>query len=96
MSTFGCVVGERAISGRDEFVRYYSGAINLPSPELSRVEAVSKETGVFIVAGVIERDGGTLYCTVIFVSPTDGFVAKHRKLMPTAQEVTTFGTTPIP
>ncbi|TFY84010.1 hypothetical protein EWM64_g11 [Hericium alpestre] len=86
MSTFGAVVGERTPQGRDEFVRYYQAAIELPSPALSRVEQVSKETGVFLVVGIVERDGGTLYCTAIFVDPDAGLIGKHRKLMPTASE----------
>ena len=36
--------------------------------------------------GVIERDGGTLYCTVLFFGPDGGLLGKHRKLMPTAME----------
>ena len=36
--------------------------------------------------GVIERDGGTLYCTVLFFSPDGLLAGKHRKLMPTAME----------
>ncbi|KAI0068426.1 carbon-nitrogen hydrolase [Artomyces pyxidatus] len=86
MSTFGAVVGDRSAEGRDEFLKYFRAAIDLPSPALSRIEAVSKETGVFLIVGVIERDGGTLYCTAIFVDPEEGLVAKHRKLMPTASE----------
>src|SRR5713101_4144822 len=86
MSHFGVVVGERTPQGRDEFLRYYNAAIELPSPALSRIEAISKDTGVFLVVGVIERDGGTLYCTAIFVDPVEGLVGKHRKLMPTAAE----------
>lgn len=35
---------------------------------------------------MIERDGGTLYCTVVFVDPIKGYVGKHRKLSPTAME----------
>jgi nitrilase len=38
---------------------------------------------VYLVVGVIERDGGTLYCTALFFGP-GGFLGKHRKLMPTA------------
>ncbi|KAH7928538.1 carbon-nitrogen hydrolase [Leucogyrophana mollusca] len=86
MSTFGCVVGDRSEEGRDEFLRYHKGAIEIPSPALSRIESVSKDTGVFVVMGIIERDGGTLYCTAIFVDPNDGLVAKHRKLVPTGAE----------
>lgn len=86
MSTFGTVVGDRSSAGREEFLRYYNAAIDIPSPAILRIEQISKDTGVFIVSGVIERDGGTLYCTAIFVDPTKGFVGKHRKLVPTAAE----------
>ena len=86
MSTFGVVVGTRSEEGRDEFLRYHSAAIEIPSPTITRLEKVSKETGVFLVVGVIERELGTLYCTVVFVDPTEGYVGKHRKLMPTAAE----------
>ncbi|KAE9408189.1 carbon-nitrogen hydrolase [Gymnopus androsaceus JB14] len=85
-SMFGVVVGDRSAAGREEFLRYYNAAIEVPSPAVHRIEQISKETGVFIVSGVIERDGGTLYCTAIFVDPTKGFVGKHRKLVPTAAE----------
>ncbi|CAL1695252.1 unnamed protein product [Somion occarium] len=85
-STFGATVGERRPEGRDEFLRYYNAAIEVPSPSVSRVESISRELGVFLVVGVIERDLGTLYCTVIFVDPIQGYVGKHRKLAPTAME----------
>lgn len=41
---------------------------------------------MFLVVGVIERDGGTLYCSVVFIDPGKGYVGKHRKLAPTAME----------
>ena len=86
MSTFGCVVGSRSAAGRDEYLRYHDSAIEIPSVAISRIEAVSKDTGVFVVMGVVERDGGTLYCTAIFVDPVEGLVGKHRKLVPTGSE----------
>ncbi|KAF8560279.1 carbon-nitrogen hydrolase [Imleria badia] len=91
MSTFGCVMGERSAEGRDEFLRYHKSAIEIPSPAISHIEAVSKETGVFVVMGVVEREGGTLYCAVIFVDPVEGLVGKHRKLMPTGTERLVWG-----
>lgn len=86
LSTFGVVVGDRSSEGRDEFLRYYKAAIDIPSPAISRMESISRDTGVFLVVGVIERDGGTLYCTAIFVDPQEGYLAKHRKLAPTSME----------
>ncbi|CDO73495.1 hypothetical protein BN946_scf185013.g130 [Trametes cinnabarina] len=91
MSTFGIVVGDRRPEGRDEFVRYAKAAIEIPSPAIERIEQISKETNVFLVVGVIERDNGTLYCTVVFVDPEQGYIGKHRKLVPTAMERVIWG-----
>ncbi|KAI0788661.1 carbon-nitrogen hydrolase [Abortiporus biennis] len=86
LSTFGVKVGIRQPEGRDEFLRYHSSAIEVPSAAVTEIERISKELDVFLVVGVIERDEGTLYCTVVFVDPVQGYVAKHRKLVPTAME----------
>lgn len=83
---FGITVGGRAPEGRDLFRRYAQSAVQLPGPETERLAELSSELGVAIVCGVIERGGGTLYCTAVFMTPGHGLVAKHRKLMPTAAE----------
>ncbi|KAJ7169791.1 carbon-nitrogen hydrolase [Mycena filopes] len=85
-STFGAVVGERAPEGREEYLKYHNAAIEIPSAATARIEAISKDTGVFLVVGVIERQGGTLYCTALFIDPLEGLLGKHRKLLPTAAE----------
>ena len=41
---------------------------------------------MWLAIGAIERDGGTLYCTVLFFAPDGTLAGKHRKLMPTAME----------
>ncbi|KAI5450839.1 Nitrilase [Naganishia albida] len=89
--TFGCTIGERDPAGRDDFLAYAKSAITIPGPAVSRVEAIAREHGVFIVSGVIEKDGGTLYCSVIWVHPEHGLVGKRRKLMPTASERLVWG-----
>ena len=86
MSTFGAVVGARSEEGREEFRKYHSSAIQIPSEAISTIETISKEVDVFLVVGVIEKDGGTLYCTAVFIDPQVGYVGKHRKLVPTASE----------
>ena len=91
MSTFGLVVGMRAAEGRDEFVRYAKAAIEVPGPAITRIEQIAKENDVFMVVGVIERDQSTLYCTAVFVDPKEGYLAKHRKLVPTAMERVIWG-----
>lgn len=46
------------------------------------LEQVSRETGVFIATGLIEKSGGTLYCSAVFVDPNSGVIGKRRKVMP--------------
>jgi nitrilase len=31
---------------------------------------------------LIEKSGGTLYCSAVFVDPTSGVIGKRRKVMP--------------
>ncbi|KIM95219.1 hypothetical protein OIDMADRAFT_171380 [Oidiodendron maius Zn] len=50
------------------------------------MERVAKETRVFLVVGVVEKAGGTLYCSVVYVCPRLGCVGKRRKVMPTGTE----------
>ena len=46
------------------------------------LEKIAKSTGVFIVVGVVERAGGSLYCSVVYVDPNEGMIGKRRKVMP--------------
>ena len=49
------------------------------------------EIKIYLVIGVVERDGGTLYCTVLFFALDGSFLGKHRKVMPTASERLVWG-----
>ena len=51
-----------------------------------RLEQVARETGVFLVVGVVEKAGGSLYCAVVYVCPRGGCLGKRRKVMPTSTE----------
>lgn len=35
---------------------------------------------MFIVSGVVEKEGGSLYCSVVWVHPEKGLVGKRRKV----------------
>lgn len=83
---FGVKVGMRAPAGREYFRVYYDGAIEVPGPQVVRMGEIAASNDVHLVTGIIERDAGTLYCTVLFFGPDGRLLAKHRKLMPTAAE----------
>jgi nitrilase len=86
---FGAVVGSRTEEGRDWFQRYADAAITIPGPSLDAIAEAA--AGVHLVAGVIEREKGTLYCSVIFLDPDGQLLGVHRKLMPTASERLVWG-----
>jgi nitrilase len=83
---FGTLVGSRTAEGRKLFRRYFEGALDVPGLGTARIGEAAQAHAVWVVIGVIERDGGTLYCTVLFFAPDGTLAGKHRKLMPTAME----------
>ncbi|KAF2087099.1 carbon-nitrogen hydrolase [Saccharata proteae CBS 121410] len=50
------------------------------------LERIARETGVFLVVGVVERAGGSLYCAVLYICPRLGVLGKRRKVLPTGTE----------
>ena len=50
------------------------------------LEKLARDTGVFIVTGLIEKCGGSLYCACVYVCPKEGVLGKRRKVMPTGSE----------
>lgn len=84
--SFGTVVGSRSESGRNDFLRYAKNSITIPGTEIEQLGAAVKKAGAYAVIGVIEQDGGTLYCTAIFFGPDGKLLGKHRKLKPTGSE----------
>lgn len=88
---FGARLGLRSEAGREDFRRYFESAIDLPGPQSAILAESARANGVHLVTGVIERDGGTLYCTALMYSPEGRLLGKHRKLMPTALERLVWG-----
>ena len=88
---FGARIGSRTAEGREDFRRYFESAVEVPGPAVDSLAATAKKNSVYLVIGVIERGGSTLYCTVLFFSPRGEFLGKHRKLMPTASERLVWG-----
>jgi nitrilase len=103
-TAFGAVVGRRTAPGRELYQRYFDGAVPLDGPEVAALAKAAAAHGIFVVVGVIERLGATLYCTVLMIDPLAGLVEFHRKLMPTGTERliwgfgdgSTIGTAPSP
>jgi nitrilase len=90
-ASFGATIGARTAEGRELFRRYHASSIDVPGPAVDVLANIAKQNRIYLVIGVIERDGGTLYCTVLTFAPTGLFLGKHRKLMPTGSERLVWG-----
>src|SRR5258708_37097888 len=64
--SYGAVVGDRTKEGREQYRRYWESAIDVPGPAVETLAEIAAQSSVHLVIGVIEREGGTLYCTVLF------------------------------
>lgn len=83
---FGARLGYRTPDGRDAYLDYWSQAVELDGPEVVTLCTLAREVKTAIVAGIVERDGGTLYCTAVYITAAGDLSGRHRKLMPTAVE----------
>ena len=84
--SFGAVVGQRKPWGRDLWSLYFQNSVQVPGPTTQALGHAVREAGIFLAIGVIEREGGTLYCTTLYFSPDGALRGKHRKLKPTGSE----------
>ncbi|MHB8668019.1 MAG: carbon-nitrogen hydrolase family protein [Burkholderiales bacterium] len=88
---YGLVVGARDPAGREEFRLYLEAAIEVPGPQTQRLGEAAAAHGAYVIMGVIEREHGTCYCSVLFFGPDGSLLGKHRKLMPTVMERVIWG-----
>ncbi|KAF3932837.1 Nitrilase [Dactylella cylindrospora] len=95
---FDCTIGSRGERGRDQYLAYHKSAIDLGGDSgaegdgtKKELERIAKESGIFLVVGLVEKVGGTLYCSVAYICPRSGLLGLRRKLMPTATERLVWG-----
>src|SRR3954463_7416822 len=58
---FGARVGLRTPAGREHFRIYYENAIEVGGEWCDAIGDIARRNAVYLVMGVIERSGGTLY-----------------------------------
>ena len=87
---FGTKVGCRSDEGKRDFARYWENSIAIPSTDTAILGKIAKKNKVFLIIGIVEKEGGfsggTLYCTMIYFGPEGEYLGKHRKLKPTGSE----------
>ncbi len=64
----------------DAFTELYKNSIEIPSKDTDKLSESARKSGAYVIIGVNERDGGTLYNTMLFIDK-NGNMGKRRKLM---------------
>lgn len=88
---FHIYIGARTPQGRAEYKLYFDSAVTVDGPEIALLAKAAAQYRMHVVVGIIERDGGTLYCTAVYLGAQGQILGKHRKLMPTALERLVWG-----
>jgi len=79
-------VGSRTAEGRELYRLYAENAVELGSERFEAMREAVAANDCAAVVGVIEKRGGTLYCSTFGFERDGSLLGVHRKLMPTAME----------
>lgn len=83
---FHPATGERS---REYAARLFRNAVTVPGPETEALGEAAKRAGAWVVVGACEKEPGTtgtLYNSLLFISPGGRVAHVHRKLTPTVGE----------
>jgi len=85
---FGATIGSRTPEGRALYNEYHQHSFDTESDDLQKMEQLAKSQNVYLILGVTEKEGtsGSLYCSMLYISPMDGLLGVHRKIKPTGTE----------
>lgn len=65
----------------DAFTELYKNSVEIPSKDTDKLCESARKSGAYVIIGVNERDGGTLYNTILYIDRKGSIMGKHRKLM---------------
>jgi nitrilase len=85
---FGTRIGDRSDAGRDRYLEYYRQSLDPKGSDISFLEELAAKSGCYLIMGATEQasDCSSLYCSMLYISPTSGLLGVHRKIKPTGQE----------
>jgi nitrilase len=86
--SFGATIGKRTDEGRKLFADYHKNSVDIEGEDLKKLEDLSKTQNVYLVIGVTEKQqlNGSLFCSMLYISPNVGLLGVHRKIKPTGSE----------
>lgn len=85
---FGATIGNRTREGKKMYAKYRQNSVSVDDQEIKDLEELCAQHNIYMVLGITERNdvNGSLYCSMIYLSPHTGFMGVHRKIKPTGTE----------
>jgi nitrilase len=73
------------------YTRWIDQCVDVPGPACDALGEIALEHAVYLAVPVNERDGGTVYNTILYLGPDGALLGKHRKLVATGGERLVWG-----
>lgn len=74
------------VRGAPLFFEFFANSVVVGTDQTARIGAAARQAAAYVVLGVSERDGGTLYNTLLYFDDRGTVIGRHRKLQPTHAE----------
>jgi len=69
------------------YAKYWQEAIKLnESNIIDEMKQLAKKLGIMFMGGLAEKEGGSIYCTLLTIGSEGEILGRHRKLKPTYEE----------
>ncbi|KAH8422456.1 carbon-nitrogen hydrolase family protein [Aspergillus melleus] len=82
---------QNAYTSFDFTVEYRATSLTRTSSQMQRIQDACAEHKIFVVLGYSEKEGGSIYMSQAFISPTGTILHNRRKIKPTHVERTLWG-----
>lgn len=73
------------------FKEWFQNGVEIPGESIEKLGDAARKAGTHVVIGVAERDGGTMYNTLVFIDDEGELLGTHRKIQPTHVERSVWG-----
>ena len=73
------------------YARWVDQCVDVPGATTEALAQIASDSQLYLAIPVNERDGGTVYNTILYFGPDGAFIGKHRKLVATGGERLAWG-----